>query len=403
MHKEYIGYDEALKKTLKHITALDVIDLPLSDCAGYAAAEDVCARVDAPSVDTSLKDGFAVRATDIARAAADNCIHLKCIGTASAGGSEADRVLPQTAVRILTGARVPDGADAVVAEEYADRSGDVVIISEPIDKGRNILPLGSDIARGQPVLLSGECLTPGKVGMLAAGGCSKVTVFRKPRVAIIATGDEVILPGRTLNAGQVYASNLLTLNAWCRKYGLDTGLEVAKDNAKAIKESLKRGLETHDVVLTSGGAWTGDRDLMAMVLEELGWQKVYHRVRLGPGKAVGFGLLNKKPIFILPGGPPSNLVAFLQLALPGLLKLSGILNFKLTQISATLKETVKGQRSWTQAVFGGLTEENCIRFFRPLKGSSRLRSIADGDGLLLIPEGVEQIAEGETVTPQLLA
>jgi molybdopterin molybdotransferase len=403
MHKEYIGLDEALQKTLAHITPLDVIDQPLSDCLGYAAAENVCASVDAPSVDTSLKDGFAVRATDIVQATADNCVHLKCVGTASAGGSENEQVLPQTAVRVLTGARMPDGADAVVAEEYARRSGDSVIITEPIDRGHNILPQGSDIARGQAVLFSGERLTPGKIGLLAAAGCSSVSVFRKPRVAIIATGDEVVLPGRPLNAGQVYASNLLTLNAWCRKYGLDTGLEVAKDNAKAIKACLKRGLETHDAVLTSGGAWTGDRDLMAMVLEELGWQKVYHRVRLGPGKAVGFGRLEHKPIFILPGGPPSNLVAFLQLALPGLVKLSGIRNFRLTQISATLKETVKGQRSWTQAVFGCLTEENDTRHFQPLKGISRLKSIAAGDGLLLIPEGITQITEGETVMPQLLA
>lgn len=402
MHKENIGYDEALQKTLEHITPLDVIDQPLSDCLGYAAAEDVCASVDAPSVDTSLKDGFAVRATDIARATADNRVHLKCVGTASAGGSENDRVLPQTAVRILTGARVPHGADAVVAEEYARRSADAVIISEPIDKGHNILPQGSDITRGHAVLLSGERLTPGKIGLLAAAGCSNVLVFRKPRVAIIATGDEVILPGRSLKAGQVYASNLLTLNAWCRKYGLDTELEVAKDNAKAIKACLKRGLGTHDAVLTSGGAWTGDRDLMAKVLEELGWQKVYHRVRLGPGKAVGFGRLEHKPVFILPGGPPSNLVAFLQLALPGLAKLSGFRHFKLTQISATLKETVTGQRSWTQAVFGCLTEEDGVRYFRPLKGISRLESIADADSLLLIPEGVEQIAAGEAVTVQLL-
>jgi len=403
MQKEYIGFDEALQKTLQHITQLDVIDLPLSDCVGYAVAEDVRASVDAPSVDTSLKDGFAVRATDIAQAAVDNCIHLKCIGTASAGGSEENRVLPQTTVRILTGARVPEGADAVVAEEYAFRSGDAVTISEPIDKGRNILPQGSDVGRGHPVLFGGECLTPGKVGLLAAAGCSSVSVFRKPRVAIIATGDEVILPGRILNAGQVYASNLLTLNAWCRQYGLDTGLEVAKDNAKAIKECLKRGVETHDAVLTSGGAWTGDRDLMAMVLEELGWQKVYHRVRLGPGKAVGFGRLQHKPVFILPGGPPSNLVAFLQLALPGLAKLSGIRNFKLAQTSAILKQSIEGQRSWTQAVFGCLTKENGIRHFRPLSGISRLKSIADADGLLLIPEGIAQMAEGESAIVQLLA
>jgi len=222
-------------------------------------------------------------------------------------------------------------------------------------------------------------------------------------VAIIATGDEVILPGRSLKAGQVYASNLLTLNAWCRKYGLDTWLEVAKDNAQAIKACLKRGLETHDAVLTSGGAWSGDRDLMAMVLDELAWQKIYHRVRLGPGKAVGFGRLEQTPVFILPGGPPSNLVAFLQLALPGLMKLSGIRNFKLAQSPAILKETVKGQRSWTQAVFGCLTVENGIRYFRPRKGISRLKSIAAADSLLLIPEGVARIAAGENAMAQVLA
>ena len=153
-----------------------------------------------------------------------------------------------------------------------------------------------------------------------------VPVFRKPVVGIIGTGDEIVEPGNPLAEGKLYASNIITLAGWCNRYKMKTRMTIVKDDYDALFNALKILSEETDAVITSGGAWTGDHDMVAQVLEGLGWEEVFHRIRIGPGKAVGFGMLNKKPVFILPGGPPSNLMGFLQIALPGLLALSGHAN-----------------------------------------------------------------------------
>jgi molybdopterin molybdotransferase len=220
-------------------------------------------------------------------------------------------------------------------------------------------------------------------------------------VAIIATGDEVILPGQRLTEGKLYASNLLTLNAWCIRYGMKTTLNIVGDDAKVIMEKLKQAAETHDAVLTSGGAWTGDRDLVAQMLKELNWHEVYHRVRIGPGKAIGFGLLYQKPVFILPGGPPSNLIAFLQLALPGLFRLAGHQQPQLPQKLVRLTETVMGHSDWTQFIFGRFEYKNGIEGFCPIEKASRLKSIAEAEGIISIPEGTDHISAGSDVSATL--
>jgi molybdopterin molybdotransferase len=309
-----------------------------------------------------------------------------------------------TALRILTGARLPEGADTIVAEEFVRLSNGFIAITTATPKGKNILAKGSDTAVGDTLIQTGQQLTPGRIGLLVAGGHDKVRVFRKPHVALIATGDEVLLPGRPLAQGKLYASNLLTLNSWCRSFGFKTEMRVVGDDADELQQKLTLSLNRHDAIVTSGGAWTGDKDLMARVLDQLGWEKKYHRVRLGPGKAAGFGLLEEKPVFILPGGPPSNLVAFLELALPGLLKLAGSKTPGLTKLPATLTQGVTGQSDWTQAIFGNLTMNKKEILFHPhLRPASRLKSMSDAQAIMLIPEGITQIDAGETIQVHVLA
>ena len=179
---------------------------------------------------------------------------------------------------------------------------------------------------------------------------------------------------------------------------MNTTLDIIGDDEKVLLEKLRIFARGHDAVLTSGGAWTGDRDLVVRVLTKLGWRKVYHRVRIGPGKAVGLGLLRGKAVFVLPGGPPSNLIAFLQLALPGLLRLSG-LNFpQLSTKSVVLSNPVEGQRDWTQFIFGRFKHENGQYRFYPDKQASRLRSIAEAEGVISIPEGVDHIPAGREIS-----
>ncbi|MBM3136501.1 MAG: molybdopterin molybdenumtransferase MoeA, partial [Chloroflexi bacterium] len=216
-------------------------------------------------------------------------------------------------------------------------------------------------------------------------------------------GDEVLAPGEELGEGKLFASNLVTLAAWCSLYGLSTTASVVKDDAEAIKSRLLEAIATSDAIVTSGGAWKGELDLVVGVLDELGWQKIYHRVKIGPGKAVGFGLWQGKLVFCLPGGPPSNLMAFLQLGLPGLLKLAGHRHPGLPEMVVRLAEGVAGQRDWTQFIAGRFQKVGEELLFYPFKLTSRLQSMAATEGLLAIPEGTAVIPKGAMVRVQVLA
>ncbi len=403
MPKEYIGFREAYQKTMASIRPLPSTRCRISDCEGYIAAEDIVARADSPSVSTSLKDGYAVRAEDMAAADGGRPAALRVIGSVAAGHAAADAVEPGTAVRVLTGAPLPAQADTIVAEEFTSLSNGHIRVTAPTAKGRNILRKGSDTASGTVLLRAGQIMTPGRIGLLAAGGYQNLRVFQKPGIAIIATGDEILLPGEPLEDGKLYASNMLTLNGWCRHFGFATVMDVVGDDAPALRKRIGRAVTEQEAIVTSGGAWSGDKDMMARVLEELGWEKIYHRVRLGPGKAVGFGLLTGKPVFILPGGPPSNLVAFLELALPALLGLCGHRDAGLRQVTARLAEPVSGQIDWTQAIFGRLQNREDGFHFQPHgRPGSRLQSMAEAQGLLLIPEGVAGFKAQASVRVQLL-
>ncbi len=396
MTKTKIGYLGAFKLTTETIKPLETKALLLSECVGYIAAENIAAKVNAPSANSSMKDGYALKASSIAKASVDNPIELNLSGSATAGQDIVTPILPGNTARILTGAKIPEGSDTVVAEEFASASENHIKITLPTELGKNILPEGSDTHIGENLLKKGEILTPGIIGRLASGGCSKICVYRKPKIAIIATGDEILLPGQPLSPGKLYASNMLTLNSWCNNFGMVTTLNISKDNKADLESCLKNAVETHDAVITSGGAWTGDKDLVEQTLSSLGWKKFYHRVRLGPGKAAGFGLLNQKPVFILPGGPPSNLIAFLTLALPGLFKLAGNTVLELPKIQVRLKQSIRSQKDWTHAEFGRLENSDSGILFNPIgKSISRLKSMADADALLLIPEGVSKINKGE--------
>jgi molybdopterin molybdotransferase len=230
-----------------------------------------------------------------------------------------------------------------------------------------------------------------------------VPVYKNPTVAIIGTGDEVVLPGTPLTEGKLYASNILTINAWCRRYRMKTVMTVVHDDFETLTSTFRTMAAGSDALITSGGAWTGDRDFVAQVLEGLGWKQYFHRIRIGPGKAVGFGMLDKKPVFILPGGPSSNLMGFLQIALPGLLALAGHADPSLPLINARLAEDLEGrQRDWTNFFFGRLEDGADFPFFHPLRDESRLRSIAEADAIACIPEGQGVLPKGSVVPVQVL-
>lgn len=398
-----VGLDEALEMTLARVSPLATEAVDLAESVDRVVSEDLMSRVDSPSVDASLKDGYAVISREVAQASADRPVRLALSGVMAAGGKKDIQVVPGTTVRILTGAKIPSGADAVVSEEFVTVEGDEVVVGIFAEPGRNILARGSDVAEGKIVVKKGSRLTPGMVGILAAAGHSRIPVFRNPFVAILATGDEVVAPGQPLPEGKLYASNITTLGAWCRRYRMKTRMEIVRDDPEEIFHALKTLAGEADAVVTSGGAWTGDRDMVVQILERLGWEQAFHRIRIGPGKAVGFGLLSGKPVFILPGGPPSNLMGFLQITLPGLLKLAGHERPALPVTPVRAAVDLRGRHvHWTQFIFGMIEKQADLPVFHPLKGASRLKSMAEAEAVAVIPEGETLIPAGTVIPVQVL-
>jgi molybdopterin molybdotransferase len=398
-----ISFKQAYSLTMEHIQPLPAEQVPLLEAVGRVSAAPLLSSVDSPTADVSLKDGYAVRSADIAQATTEQPCRLKLSGSLSAGGEAGETLQAGEAVRILSGARVPPGAEAVLAEEFTRLEGGEVVVFADAEPGRNILPLGADVKTGEVILQGGTRLQPNQIGLLAAGGLTTVPVVRRPRVAVLATGDEVLAPGEEMTEGKLYASNLVTLASWCQRFGLPPETHIVPDNKDAILQQIEQLANVSDSLLTSGGAWKGERDLVSGCLDELGWQKLYHRIRMGPGKAVGFGLYRDRPVFILPGGPPSNLMAFLQLVLPGLLRLAGWQNPPFPLVPARLSQPLSGQIDWTQFVYGRLTrEDDSELLFTPLKQDSRLQVMANAGAIASIPEGVERLEAGQRIEVQQL-
>jgi molybdopterin molybdotransferase len=397
-----MSFAEALAETLDHVSPLGGEEVDLTRAGGRVAAQDLAALVDCPSVDASLKDGYAIHSADIAAASPQHPVQLRLGGLAVAGGAWTGTVRQGMAVRVLTGAPIPRGAEAVVSDEFTSLEGEILTVVNDAEPGRNILRRSSDVAAGQRIVATGELLRPTQIGLLAAAGHGQLRVFRRPRVAIVAIGDEVVAPGNPLAEGKLYASNLVTLASWCAGYGMAVTTAVVPDNEDQIRAELLACLQDHDAILTSGGAWTSERDLVVHLLDDLGWKEIYHGVRIGPGKAVGLGLWQGKPVFCLPGGPSSNHMAFLQLALPALHRLEGRTQPGLPVQVARLARPIQAQKDWTQFVHGWLERSSTGLVFCPLRAKSRLQEMAQMDALVQIPEGTEWLGAGSMVPVQVL-
>ncbi len=396
--RNFIGFDEAFQLARTNVPILTEELRSTHEALGRTASRPIPARVDSPSVDASFKDGYAVRSGDVATATSSSSVELRLVGSVGAGESAKMVVGPKTAIRILSGAVIPKGADAVLAEEFTVNEGNIVRVFADAHSGRNILVRGTDVSAGEVLVQSGEKLTPAKIGILVAGGVTEVWVYRRPRVGLLATGDEVLLLDRPMNEGKVYASNIALQQSWLRSLGLGCSTGVCGDSSDQLISYIKSTLSDLDVLITSGGAWTGDRDLVAKALDQLGWRPIFHRVRMGPGKAVRMGLLDGKPIFCLPGGPPSNEMAFFMIVLPALLRMSGCAKQPFPEFYGRLTQEVSGQSDWTQFVHCSVsTQESEFRVI-PLDMTRRLSAMSRTQAIVKIPEGVERL-DSQTVVP----
>jgi len=402
---DYVGYKEAFSLVISNILRMNTEEVGLNGAVGRVAAQDITAVVSYPSVDVSLKDGFAVISDDVDRASAQEPVCLKRIGSVFAGSAFEGEVISGETVKICSGAGIPRGAEAVVSGEFCEENpGGDVYIKADAEKGRNVLCAGSEVKAGATIVREGEVLCPGCLGLMGAAGVSRITVYRRPEIAIIGIGDEVVAPGGQLQTGQLYASNLVTMGAWLSHFDITYVSSIVNDNEADIEQELRDKLPGVDAILTSGGAWGSERDLVIGVLDKLGWQEIFHHVRMGPGKGIAFGMWENKPVFCLPGGPASNEMAFLQLALPGVLGMGGDRRHPLQTVYATLTEDIKSRHpAWTEFKDATLSRDSSGNLSVALyKNRSRLQAIASANSLVCIPEGTESLPGGEVVPVQLL-
>ncbi len=392
-----IAFDLALDLALRSVSPLGAETVPTSELTGRVCAEDVIALIDYPSSDSSLKDGYALVSRDVAKADVAHPVALAVVGSVDAGGTCDARVQRGTAVRVLSGAPIPQGADAVLAEEFVEVGPDNIRALADAAPGRNILFKGAEISKGEPLVTAGQVFTPARVSLVVAGGVERVPGVRRPVVGLLATGDEILLPGRPPETGKLFASNLALQEAWLRSWSMTTRVRQAGDSFEDLIPAVESMLSECDVLLTSGGAWKGDRDLIVKVLDKLGWDLTFHRVRMGPGKAIGMGFLRGKPIFCLPGGPPSNEAAFLLIAIPAVTRMAGYTGLPYGRRTGILEKDVSGQGDWTQVIHCRVKRQGSSIRLIPLDRKRRLSSMASADGLLLIPEGVEHISAGTAV------
>jgi molybdopterin molybdotransferase len=403
-----ISVEQALEKVLSYVDVLEEEERPILDCLGQVLAEDIYSPLNVPPLDNTAMDGYAVRSSDTQGAEHQSPRLLRVIDTVTAGSISRYEVKPGTAIRIMTGAPIPQGADSVVRFEDTDepqRKGNITevgILCE-VKVGSDIRRAGEDIAQGSLVLRQGTVIRPSETGVLASLGRSMVKVIRRPVVAILATGDELVDINQPLPPGKIYNSNTYSIAALVVRYGgVPQIIGVALDNEDSLVAKLHTALDS-DMLITTGGVSMGDYDVVKDILAREG-EIVFWQVRMKPGKPLAFGRIKEIPHLGLPGNPVSSMVTFELFARPAILKMMGKKNLAKPTIEAIIENPVvnsDGRRIFARAV----VEKRGGQYFAQLtgpQGSGILTSMTLANGLVIVPEDKAGAAAGDTVQVMML-
>jgi len=384
-----ISVEEAKKLVTENISPLNVVFKPLHQASGFTLAEDINGRYDIPAFRQSSMDGYAIGLGDIGQA-------LNLIGEMAAGSGNKLTLKSGEAIRIFTGAPVPEGADTVVMQEKTVKNGNhISVVDDKLVLGANIRAVGSEIRAGAMAMRKGSFLTPAALAYLAGIGTSAVKVFSVPRVAIILTGNELQEPGLPLAFGKVYESNSYSLSAALRNVGV-TEIEIlqAEDTLDKLTRVLDSALKNNDVVLLTGGVSVGDYDFVIKAAENCHVEQIFHKVKQKPGKPLYFGKQNEKVIFGLPGNPSSVLSCYYNYVLPALKKLSGMETAEM-EIKGELTHGYSKPKGLTHFLKGNFADGKAI----PLgaQESYRLSSFAQANCLIELDQEQEVFSAGEMV------
>ena len=395
-----LSVEDARDKVLSQIHVLPPIELPLTDAYGCVAADDVRSAVDLPEFPSSAMDGFAVRADDVTGATPDAPVELKVVGKALIGQRPEATVGMGEAVAIATGAPVPAGADAIVPVENTDASReDLVRVFGTAAEGAHVRPRGEDVHVGDVLVPAGKRLGAPELGLLANAGVPHPLVHPRPRVIVLSTGDELITPTEHPTFGQVRDANAYTLFGALREVGAQPVLAgIVKDDPESLKETVFSFEIQADAYVSSGGVSVGERDVVKAAFFRRGDVEFY-KVAMQPGMPQGFGLVEGKPFFGLPGNPVSVFVSFEMFVRPAMLKMMGRTNLVRPEITATLNEDIHGPKGKTQfaRVEVARGKDGWTAIPTGGRGSNLISTVARANGLAVIPAGTEAAAAGSKV------
>lgn len=402
-----INFEQALNIILENTKVLEPENINILSALDYVLSEDIYSNTDIPPFDNSAMDGYAVIAQNTQGITKDNPKIFEIIEDLPAGYLPTKELKIATAIKIATGAIIPKNVDAVVMVEdtellSTDDKKQVMVLKE-VSKGENIRLKGEDVKKGELVISKGQILNPGKIGMLASLNIQEVKVIRKPRVGILATGDELIEIGEKLSEGKIRNSNTYSLYAQVIKYsGVPINLGIARDNTDELIKKIT-SQRNYDILLISAGISVGEYDFVKDVLSKLGGEIKFWQVAQKPGKPLAFGKMNGKLIFGLPGNPVSSMVTFELYVRPCLLKMQGK-NVEAQQVTATIKEKItkkKGIRYFIRVKLNKI-EQSYEAISTGPQGAGILKSMILADGLLILPEEIEIANPGDKFWVQLL-
>ena len=399
-----IKVDEARKIILEKIKVQGTEKVSISEALGRILSEDIIARRNNPPMDNSAMDGYALKAKDIELATSENPIKLEIIEDLAAGYSPKMTIQSGQAVRIMTGAPIPVGADAVIMQEDTERNENSVQVKDKAEIRENIRDAGEDVREGETVIKKGAKLLPAHIGMMAVVGRSSVLVGRRPSVAILSTGDEIKDLDDSLSGPCIYNSNGYMLAAQVKSAGgIPSYLGIARDNEEDLMEKFNWALQC-DMVVSSGGVSVGDYDLVKASLKKMGQEMLFWKVAMKPGKPLAFGRIDNVPIFGLPGNPVSSFVSFEQFVRPSIRKMMGASQLSHLLVQAKLTHTVHKKAGRQHFLSAYVKWENGTCTVSPTQeqGSGILKSTVNANGLLIFPLELTEMTKGTEVTVQLL-
>ena len=399
-----LSVESALHTILAAIHPLDVERVPLTDALGRVLRENVIASRDLPPWDNSAMDGYAVVAADLHAASPSDPVALRVVEEIPAGRMPVEKVVPGTAARIMTGAPMPAGADAVVMVEDTTTEGERVVVRTSVDRGESVRPRGQDMRAGTVVAPSGHRARAAEIGMLASLGMGMVTVGRRPRVGILATGDELADLGEPERPDRIFNTNSYAVAAQVGEAGgAPVLLGIAHDTPDDLRRAL-RALDGLDALVVCGGVSVGKYDFVKDVLAELGMILDFWRVAMKPGSPMAFGRVGDRPAFGLPGNPVSAMVTFEVFVRPALLSLAGAAELDRPVVAAELTEPISKPRGKTHFVRGRLVREGDRVLVAPTgsQDSGVLTSMVKASGLIVLAQDAERFERGQRVDVRLL-